>query len=414
MTIRTSWLVIGTLAIAAGAAAVAYVNAQEDQAVTKLPTAQAKKGEFLVLVRCRGEVKARKSRLIAAPANVPDLKIVWQVEPGSMVKPGDTIVRFDPSGAKRQLDEKSAVLRQAQASLDQQIAQARINGEQDKIELSESSYQVERAKLEVSKAEIVSKLQAEESAIDLGLAETKLSVKRAQINLNQASENAKIASLTRARDKAKDEVELFQFRLSQMELKAPSAGMIQFMSNYSQGWSNAKPFKVGDSVWPGAALAELPDLASLEMEGKVEEVDRAKIGVGQQVRIRIDSLPELNITGQVTEMSPMTVMSFEWPPVRTFRAWSQMERPDGRLRPTMNGRMDVVIQRIPDAISIPVKALYTLRGKPVVYVAGRKEYRPVEVEVIARNPDEVAVKGLGEGTQVALVEPDQKGIAKQS
>ena len=68
----------------------------------------------------------------------------------------------------------------------------------------------------------------------------------------------------------------------------------------------------------------------------------------------------------------MTVMSFEWPPVRTFRAWAQMEKPDGRLRPSMNGRMDVVIQRLPDAISIPVKALYTLHGKPVVYVAGQE------------------------------------------
>ena len=113
------------------------------------------------------------------------------------------------------------------------------------------------------------------------MAEKKLSVKQAQIDLNLASETAKIASLTRARDKAKDEVELFEFRLSQMELKAPSAGLIQFMSNYSQGWMNAKPFKVGDAVWPGAGLAELPDLTSLEMEGKVEEVDRAKVAAGQ-------------------------------------------------------------------------------------------------------------------------------------
>ena len=68
------------------------------------------------------------------PGQRSGLKIVWQVESGSMVKPGDPIVRFDPSGAKRQLDEKAAVLRQAQAALDQAIAQARINGEQDKID----------------------------------------------------------------------------------------------------------------------------------------------------------------------------------------------------------------------------------------------------------------------------------------
>jgi hypothetical protein len=400
------------LASAAAAGAVAYVRLQDTGPATTLPTAQAKQGEFLVLVRCRGEIKARRSRQVTAPANVPDLKIVWQVAPGTLVKKDDVIVRFDPSGAKRSLEEKSAVLRQAQAALDQAVAQARINGEQDRLDLKETSYQVERARLDVAKAEIVSRLQAEESRIDLGMAEQRRSVKQAQVDLNQASEAAKIASLARVRDKAKDEVDLFASRLAQMELKAPSGGLLQFMPNYAQGWMNAKPFKVGDSVWPGAILAELPELESLEMEGKIEEVDRARIAQNQPVRIRVDSLPELALDGAVTELSPMTVMSYEWPPVRTFRAWARMEEPDERLRPSMNGRMDVVIERLPDAISVPAKALFTSHGKPVVYVAGRGAYRPVEVEVIARNPDEIAIKGIAPGTQVLLVEPETKGASK--
>jgi HlyD family secretion protein len=69
--------------------------------------------------------------------------------------------------------------------------------------------------------------------------------------------------------------------------------------------------------------------------------------------------------------------------------------------------MDIVVNRIASAISVPSKALFTRNGKPVVYAATGRGYKPVEVEVMARNPDEVAVKGLAAGTQVALVEPDQ-------
>ena len=35
----------------------------------------------------------------------------------------------------------------------------------------------------------------------------------------------------------------------------------------------------------------------------------------------------------------------------------------------MNGNMDVIVSRIPNAISIPAKAVFTRNGKPIVYVA---------------------------------------------
>jgi multidrug efflux pump subunit AcrA (membrane-fusion protein) len=71
--------------------------------------------------------------------------------------------------------------------------------------------------------------------------------------------------------------------------------------------------------------------------------------------------------------------------------------------------MDVIIERIRDAISVPAKAVFTRAGKPVVYVAEKGTYRPVEVEIVARNPDEVAVKGVDLDAQVAIVEPEKKG-----
>jgi cobalt-zinc-cadmium efflux system membrane fusion protein len=149
-------------------------------------------------------------------------------------------------------------------------------------------------------------------------------------------------------------------------------------------------------------------MATLEMEGKVEEIDRGRIEMGQDVRVRVDSLPETVFPGKLSSLSPMTVLSFEWPPVRTFRAYASMANVDERLRPTMNGQMDIVVQRVANAISVPAKAVFTRGGKPVVYRAAPGGYEAVEVEVLARNPDEVAVKGLREGTQVALVEPQEK------
>jgi hypothetical protein len=78
----------------------------------------------------------------------------------------------------------------------------------------------------------------------------------------------------------------------------------------------------------------------------------------------------------------------------------------------MNGGMDIVISRIPKAISIPAKALFTRAGKPIVYLAGRNGYKPVEVKVEARNPDEVAISGIAAGSTVALVDVERKDQKK--
>ncbi len=58
----------------------------------------------------------------------------------------------------------------------------------------------------------------------------------------------------------------------------------------------------------------------------------------------------------------------------------------------------------PNAISIPSKALFTRAGKPIVYLAEQGRYRAVEVEVLARNPDEVAISGIPAGSTIALVD----------
>ncbi len=78
------------------------------------------------------------------------------------------------------------------------------------------------------------------------------------------------------------------------------------------------------------------------------------------------------------------------------------------MRPGMNAASDVVESKIPNAISIPAKALFTLHGKPAVYIKTQERYVPTEVTVKARNPDEIAVEGIPAGSLVALSEPPKE------
>ena len=241
------------------------------------------------------------------------------------------------------------------------------------------------------------------------MAEERLKVRQAAIAVHRRAEERTIASLERGLRTAQAQVDLANSHLAKMELKSPLNGVINYLPNFSQGWVNAQPFKVGDHAWPGATLAEIPDLATLQMESKVDETDRGLIQVGSDVLVHVDAFPEQVLRAKLVAITPLTERSFnEWPPTRSFRAYAQLEKPDPRMRPGMNAGADLIRTRIPDAISIPVKALFTRNGKPAVYVQAQDQYVPREVRVKARNPDEVAVEGIAAGVEVALTEPQEK------
>jgi multidrug efflux pump subunit AcrA (membrane-fusion protein) len=402
------WVVFLTVLLVLGGASAGVYHMRKAQASVAFPVAPARKGDFLVLIRARGELKAARSVQVYAPV-VPQLRIAWLAPSGAMIHQGDLMIKFDSSASEQQLQQKDAALRQAQATLDQAVAQSKITADQDKSDFADAQFNVEKAKLEVSKQEIVGELQAAESRIDLGLREQKLKVAQATADLHAASDRSRIGSLTRVRDYNQNDVDITKQRISQMEIKAPITGFLSFFMNYSQGWMNAKPFKVGDNVWAGMSLAEIPDLDTLQMEGKIEEIDRGRISVNMDVRVHVDSLPELSIPARIGQISPLAEATVnEYPPTRSFKAWAPIPHPDPRLRTGMNSGMDIVINRVPNAISIPAKALFTHDGKPVVFVADGGRYRTVEVQLLARNPDEVAVSGIPAGAMVTLVDVEKK------
>jgi multidrug efflux pump subunit AcrA (membrane-fusion protein) len=401
------WVVFLTVLLVIGAASAGVYRMRQAQASVAFPVVPARKGEFLVIIRARGELKAARSVQVYAPI-VPQLRIAWLAPSGSLIHRGDLMIKFDSSASEQQLQQKEAALQQAQATLDQAVAQAKITADQDKSDLADAQFNVEKARLEVSKQEIVGELMAAESRIDLGLCEQKLKVAQATADLHAASDRSKIGSLTRVRDYNQNDVNITKQRIAQMEIKAPITGFVGYSINWTQGWMNAKPFKVGDNVWAGMNLAEIPDLDTLEMEGKIEEIDRGRISVDQEVRVHIDSLPELSIPARIGQISPLAEASNEYPPTHSFKALAPIPHPDPRLRTGMNSGMDIIIQRVPNAIGIPAKALFTRDGKPVVYLADGGRYRPVEVQLLARNPDEVAVSGIPAGAMVTLVDVEKK------
>lgn len=400
------WLVACSVIGALGAAGWYGMNGYKQSAAAQVPLAKVRSGEFLAIVRCRGELKAGRSMQIYAPF-IPSLRIAWIAQAGELVHEGDPVIRFDFSTGQQDIIQKQGALTQAQATFDQAQAQMRITSEHDQADVIDAQYQVELAKIKTATNEFVGRLEAERNLIDLATAEQKFRVQEATVDQHKAADVAKMASLNRQLALAKVELEIAETRVTRTEVKAPLTGYWIVAANY-QGTSQ-QPFKVGDNVTAGMNLAEIPDMSSLMIDVKVEEIDRGRIQAGSDVRVRVDAVPDLLIPAKLTLISPLAELSLEGAVSRSFRAYAMLPNADSRLRPGMNAGMDIVIDRIPDAINIPAKALFTRAGKPLVYVSATGEsgapIQPVEVQVLARNPDEVAISGIPKDSYVALVEP---------
>jgi HlyD family secretion protein len=402
------------LILSAVAASILVIGAfRLTKAVPDIPSAVVQKGEFVDYLQIRGEVKAVESVTIAAPFEAGDMKILKLAANGQQVKKGDVVVEFDTTTLTQTLAQDKSTWKSVDAEIEQSRAQARMKEEQDLTDVMKARYDVEAARLDASKQEIVSKIEGQEAELVLADDEQKLKEVEAKLTADKASDAADIQSKQQKRDKASHQVEQSEHALNQLVLKAPLDGMVAIDNNWqSEGpFGNGAPFKQGDRAWPGAAIAELPDLSSLNVTGRVDETERGRVQLGQIVSVRIDAIPDRDFTGRISEISSIASMDFSsgWPFPKNFAIKVSLDNSDPRLRPGMSTNLRIATDRVANAISIPSEALFHKEGQSVAYVLHGSKFDERQVEVERRNGDQLLIgKGLQAGERVALRDPTEK------
>jgi len=374
-----------------------------------VPTIEVKRGEFLDSMQFRGEVKALKSVTISAPADAGELQVVKILAEGTTVKPGDVVVEFDKTKTEQELAQYKSTLKSAEAEIGQAKAQARLAEEEDKTAVLKAGYDVEAAKLEASKQEIVSRIEGEEAKLKLADAEQKLREAQMKQKSDETLNKATIESKVEASAKAKFDVERAQRALERMSVKAPSAGTISILMHW--GGSGPVPYRTGDRAWPGASIAELPDVSTLRMIGRVDETERGRLAVKQGVTVQLNSIPDRQFTGHIEQIGAIASADFSagWPFTRNFVLEILLDQTDARFKPGITGDVTVVVDRVPDAVTIPAQALFQKSGQSVAYVWRGTQFEEHEITVGRRSGDKILIaNGLRGGEQVALRDPTVK------
>jgi RND family efflux transporter MFP subunit len=398
------------IVLLAAGGGIGLFRAWEKKSAPSVPAAEVIVGEFVDYVQLRGEIRARSSASVTAPFNAGDLQIIKLAANASFVKKGDVVVELDPTNLKRTVDQNRSSLKQTGAEADRLKAQQRILEEQNATDLMKARFDIERARLDCSKEEVVPAIEIEKGRLALAKAEQRLQEIEEKIASDRVAAEADLASAAQKGKKAQFDLEQAERNLASLVLRAPVDGIVSIMPNYRArtGFGGTTPpFKEGDRAFAGAIIAELPELASIQVNAPVEESDRGRLDLGQPVTMRIDAVPDHEHKGSVADISPLAKLDYSsWPIKKNFDLTVRLEQPDPRLRPGMSVTARIAVERLPNSILIPAEAVFEKNGRPLAYVLAQNTFAERRIQVTRRGEGHALIgHGLKPGERVALKDP---------
>ena len=358
-----------------------------------LPSAVAGRGEFVISLKANGTVDAKRAYTVSSP-RIRGLQITWLAPEGSMAKEGDPIIRFDATQQMADLKDNQSTLKINQSSLERSQKEYEIQEKQLLLEKQRAQRKYDEMKHEAPAL-------AEEARLELELASLNFQAKLDQITSDIDKAKQEVA-------RAQDKVALAQKELEQMSILAPIPGMVVYLEIWKGG--SMSKVQEGDSPWPGQGLVNLPDLSEMIVKAAVSEVDAAAVDSGQLVNITLDAFPGVTYKGVVTKKGTLARKKDRNSMINVFDVEVLFLEQDENLKPGMSASSRIIVEQIPDVVSVPLESVFEKDGKTVVYVNGDKKR---EVTVGRRNDMIIEiVDGLAGGEKVCLVDPtlDEQGL----
>jgi RND family efflux transporter MFP subunit len=206
-------------------------------------------------------------------------------------------------------------------------------------------------------------------------------------------------------EKAGRKLQTVNDRLSKTRVLAPADGTILDV-NVNEG-----QVVVGAaSVNSGTVLLLFADLTRLLINAHVNQLDAARLSVGQEMAIRFADEEAGNMIARIEFIAPVATVKNN---IKGFEVQALIGENAGRLKPGMSVSMDVPVGRADQVVTVPVSAVFKEKDGKVVYV--RKgdgiERRKVAVGLTDMSRAEIK-SGLDEGEEILLVEPPAAPLEK--
>jgi RND family efflux transporter MFP subunit len=323
--------------------------------VDKIPTARVRAANIAEDVIAVGRVRAVFSTELRSEINGRIAKIV--AVDGQAIKRDDEILRLDQTDILTQLQEA-----------ERSIEAARLRTERARADFGRQK--------ELRNAGLITMKDFDDSRISLSLAE----------NDNNIYE-ARAANL---RDK-----------LTKTIIRAPHNGTL-LLKDLTEG----QVITGAAAQNGGMLLGDVADLSVLMVRTNINEIDVARLKVGDEARVRVDSIRSMIVHGTIKRISTSASESAV-DRTRFFPVDVVLDDTDERIRPGMSATVFVTLARTENVLALPVSGVFsTADAVRYVFMTKGERYEVREIEAgIADNRRVQILSGLKDGDEVALSRP---------
>jgi multidrug efflux pump subunit AcrA (membrane-fusion protein) len=360
--------------------------------------------DFVVRVRVEGQLVASESQAVTLPPTVQQpMTLAWIVPDGTLVEAGEVIARFDGDSYLR--EQERAAVEMSRIDLRRDSKALELESEMQRIATGVREVELERGLAErfpVLDERLYSRNEIIDALADLGFLEAQEAFYRWREGNHAERTAAELGLLAAQRQGHAQRHALQSAALEQLEVRAPSAGMVMRERNF---WGEMT--EPGQVVFPGLAVARIPTPGAIEARLWVPESDAAGLAVDQRVELRLDAFPQRLLQGRVTSVDTVASTRDRQSPVKFFGLTVRFDAVDEQIMRVGNRVFgEVIVAERPATLTVPVQALLEDgEGRWVQVLNGRRlERRPVRVGVRSTTRVEIT-DGLAPGERVALTRP---------
>lgn len=156
----------------------------------------------------------------------------------------------------------------------------------------------------------------------------------------------------------------------------------------------------------GTLLGEVADLSVLMVRTNINEIDVARLKVGDHARVRVDSMRTVQLSGSIKRIATSALES-NVDRTRVFPVDVVLDEADERLRPGMSATVMFTLARVEDTLCIPLSAVFSTADS-MRYVFQKKadgfEVHPVETGIADTRYVQV-LSGVENGAELARTRP---------
>ncbi|HYB53925.1 MAG TPA: efflux RND transporter periplasmic adaptor subunit [Thermoanaerobaculia bacterium] len=335
---KKRWIWVALIVVVAGAALVAARGREktdEKEKPSPFRLGKVQQEDLQVSVREVGVVDPVTK--VDVKSAVSGRVITLRVREGAVVKTGDVLAEVEPDvNQARTLSDVQAGLTQAEL----------------KLQDAEREYATQKALFEQgllgSDAFKQVKNNREIAVENLKAAKTRYQIvedRGIPISGNASSQNARVTS--------------------------PMSGVV-----IKKGVELGETVTSGVSSFnAGTVLFTVADLKSLIIRVNLNEVDIAKVAVGQPVRVTLDAYPQKVFNGRVTFVAPSADLVDK---IKVFKVEVTLDQLADAFRTGMSANVEILGEKRDKAISIPLEALQRKDGETVAYLL-KKDLKPQQI-----------------------------------